>query len=136
MAEQSTLSIIKPDAVGNSDIGKIIARLEAGGLRIVQARMVYMDRPQAESFYAEHGERPFFASLVEFMTSGPSLIMALAGEDAIARNRQLMGATDPAKADPGTIRADFAENVERNAIHGSDSPEAARREIGFFFPDS
>ena len=136
MAEQSTLSIVKPDAVGKSNIGKIVARLEDGGLRVVQARMVAIDRRQAEQFYAEHVDRPFFASLLEFMTSGPSLVMVLAGADAIARNRQLMGATDPAKADPGTIRADFAESVERNAIHGSDSPEAARREIGFFFPDS
>ncbi|MCY4325800.1 MAG: nucleoside-diphosphate kinase [Betaproteobacteria bacterium] len=136
MAEQKTLSIVKPDAVGKSNIGKILARLEEGGLRIVQARLVYMDRPMAEKFYAEHAERPFFASLIEFMTSGPSMIMVLSGEDAIAHNRQLMGATDPAKADPGTIRADFAESIERNAVHGSDSPEAAEREIGFFFPAS
>ena len=136
MAEQRTLSIIKPDAVGKSNIGRIAARLEEGGLRIVQARMVYMDRQQAEGFYAEHSERPFFASLIDFMTSGPSLIMVLAGADAIARNRQLMGATDPARAEPGTIRAEFAESIERNAIHGSDSPPAAQREIGFFFPDA
>ena len=135
MAEQHTLSIVKPDAVGNSNIGKIIARLEAGGLRVVQARMVRMDRQLAEEFYAEHAQRPFFDSLIEFMTSGASLIMVLAGEDAIERNRKLMGATDPAQAEPATIRADFAESIERNAVHGSDSQQAAQREISFFFPD-
>jgi len=134
MALERTLSIIKPDAVKKNVIGKILARFEAAGLRIVAARMLHMSREQAEGFYAVHRQRPFFRDLVEFMTSGPVLIQVLEGENAIAKNRQLMGATDPKKAERGTIRADFAESIDANAVHGSDSPDTARMEVGYFFP--
>jgi nucleoside-diphosphate kinase len=134
MALERTLSIIKPDAVGKNLIGQILARFEAAGLRIVAARMMHLSRAQAEGFYAVHRERAFFAPLVEFMSSGPVLVQVLEGEDAIARNRDLMGATDPRRAARGTIRADFAETIEANAVHGSDAPETARFEIGYFFP--
>ncbi|MGI9305707.1 MAG: nucleoside-diphosphate kinase [Gammaproteobacteria bacterium] len=134
MTEQ-TLSIIKPDAVRKNKIGAITARLEDAGLRVVAARMLLLSRARAEEFYDMHRERPFFGSLTGFMASGPVLAQVLEGENAIAKNREIMGATDPAQAAPGTIRADFAENVETNAVHGSDSPEAARREIAFFFPE-
>ena len=133
MSLERTLSIIKPDAVGTNRIGEIIARLEAAGLQVVAARMLHLDRAQAQGFYAVHKERPFYSDLVEFMTSGPVLVQVLAGEDAIARNREVMGATNPAEAAPGTIRADFAAGIERNAVHGSDGPDTARTEIDFFF---
>ena len=135
MALERTLSIIKPDAVKKNVIGQILARFEAAGLRIVAARMVHLSRAQAEGFYAVHRSRPFFRDLVEFMTSGPVLVQVLEGEDAIARNRELMGATDPKKAAPGTIRADFADSIDANAVHGSDGPDTAPKEIAFFFPD-
>jgi nucleoside-diphosphate kinase len=135
MAEQQTLSIIKPNAVAKNAIGAICSRFEAAGLRIVAARMLQMSLEQASAFYAEHQGKPFFDELVGFMTSGPVLVMALEGEDAIAKNRELMGATNPEKAEPGTIRADFADSFTENAVHGSDAPETAEREIGFFFPD-
>ena len=136
MAIERTLSIIKPDAVAKNIIGKIYTRFEEAGLRIVAAKMLHLSREQAESFYAVHKERPFFNDLVAFMTSGPVMVQVLEGENAIARNRELMGATNPAEAAPGTIRADFADNVEENAVHGSDSAETARAEIEFFFrPD-
>ena len=134
MAVEQTLSIIKPDAVQKNVIGKIIARFEAAGLRIVAARMMHLSRAEAEGFYAVHRSRPFFRDLVEFMTSGPVLVQVLEGEDAIAKNRELMGATDPKKAAKGTIRADFADSIDANAVHGSDSPETARKEIAYFFP--
>jgi nucleoside-diphosphate kinase len=133
MAIERTLSIIKPDAVAKNAIGAIIARLEQGGLRVVAARMKHLTREQAEGFYAVHRERPFYQDLVNFMTSGPVLIQVLEGENAIARNRELMGATNPKNAAPGTIRADFATNVEENAVHGSDSTETAAVEIAYFF---
>lgn len=135
MAVERTLSIVKPDAVAKNKIGAIYERLEAGGLRIVAAKMLHLTRAQAEGFYAVHRERPFFADLVSFMISGPIMVQVLEGENAIARNRELMGATNPADADPGTIRADFATSVEENAVHGSDAPETARQEIEFFFPE-
>jgi nucleoside-diphosphate kinase len=134
MAVEQTLSIIKPDAVEKNVIGKILARFEAAGLRIVAARMMHLSRDEAEGFYAVHRERPFFRPLVEFMISGPVLVQVLEGENAIARNRELMGATDPRKADRGTIRADFATSIDANAVHGSDAPETARTEIAYFFP--
>lgn len=133
MALERTLSIIKPDAVASNSIGAILSRFEEAGLRVVAARMLHLDRRQAEGFYAVHRERPFFADLVEFMTSGPVLVQVLEGEDAIARNREVMGATDPKKAEKGTIRADFASNIEENAVHGSDAPETAAEEIAYFF---
>jgi nucleoside-diphosphate kinase len=133
MAIERTLSIIKPDAVAKNAIGAIIARFEQGGLRVVAARMEHLTQEQAEGFYAVHRERPFYQDLVRFMTSGPVLIQVLEGEDAIARNRELMGATNPKNADPGTVRADFATNVEENAVHGSDAPETAAVEIAYFF---
>lgn len=133
MAVERTLSIIKPDAVANNRIGQICARFEAAGLRIVAARMERLSRERAEGFYAVHRERPFFRSLVAFMCSGPVMIQVLEGEGAVARNRELMGATDPAKAAPGTLRADFAESIERNAVHGSDSAENAATEVAYFF---
>ncbi len=133
MALQRTLSIIKPDAVAGNHIGDICARLEGGGLRIVAAKMLRLSQERAAGFYAEHQGKPFFASLCAYMTSGPILVQVLEGEDAIAGNRQLMGATDPAKADPGTIRADFAQSLDANAVHGSDSPASAAREIAYFF---
>jgi nucleoside-diphosphate kinase len=134
MAIERTLSIIKPDAVAKNAIGRILSRFEAGGLRIVAARMMHLSRAEAQAFYAVHRERPFFKDLVEFMVSGPVLVQVLEGEDAIAKNRELMGATDPKKAAPGTIRADFAESIDANAVHGSDGPETARTEVAFFFP--
>jgi nucleoside-diphosphate kinase len=134
MALERTLSIIKPDAVKKNVIGKILARFEAAGLRIVAARMMHLSREQAEGFYAVHRQRPFFRDLVQFMTSGPVLIQVLEGENAIAKNRELMGATDPKKAERGTIRADFAESIDANAVHGSDSPDTARMEVAYFFP--
>ena len=134
MALERTLSIIKPDAVKKNVIGRIVARFEAAGLRIVAARMLHLSREQAEGFYAVHRQRPFFRDLVQFMTSGPVLIQVLEGENAIAKNRELMGATDPKKAERGTIRADFAESIDANAVHGSDSPDTARMEVAYFFP--
>jgi nucleoside-diphosphate kinase len=133
MAQERTLSIIKPDAVAKNAIGAILGRFEAAGLRVVAAKMKHLSRKEAEGFYAVHRERPFFAALVEFMTSGPVMIQVLEGEDAIAKNRELMGATDPKKAAPGTIRADFAESIDANAVHGSDGPDTAREEIAYFF---
>jgi nucleoside-diphosphate kinase len=130
---QRTLSIIKPDAVSKNLIGEIYTRFERAGLRIVAARMKHLGRDEAEGFYAVHRERPFFDDLVEFMTSGPVMIQVLEGEDAIARNRELMGATDPRQAAPGTIRADFASSIDANAVHGSDAEETAKEEIAFFF---
>ncbi len=134
MALERTLSIIKPDAVKKNVIGQILARFEAAGLRIVAARMMHLSRAEAEGFYAVYRDRPFFRDLVEFMTSGPVLVQVLEGEDAIAKNRELMGATDPKKAAKGTIRADFADSIDANAVHGSDGPETACKEIAFFFP--
>lgn len=130
---QRTLSIIKPDAVAKNVIGEIYTRFERAGLKVVAARMVHLSREQAEGFYAVHRERPFFKDLVEFMTSGPVMIQALEGEDAIARNRELMGATDPRQAAPGTIRADFATSIDANAVHGSDGEDTAAQEIRYFF---
>jgi nucleoside-diphosphate kinase len=134
MAVERTLSIIKPDAVAKNVIGQIYARFEQAGLRIVAARMMHLSRQQAEGFYAVHKERPFFGDLVAFMISGPVMIQALEGEGAIAKNRDLMGATDPKKATKGTIRADFADSIDANAVHGSDSPQTAAVEIAYFFP--
>ena len=134
MAAERTLSIIKPDAVKKNAIGQIIARFEKAGLRVVAARMMLLSRAEAEGFYAVHRERPFFKDLVDFMTSGPVLVQVLEGKDAIAKNRELMGATDPKKAAKGTIRADFAESIDANAVHGSDGPDTARTEIAYFFP--
>jgi nucleoside-diphosphate kinase len=130
---ERTLSIIKPDAVAKNVIGEIYSRFEKAGLKIVEARMQHLSREQAEGFYAVHKGRPFFNDLVEFMTSGPVMIQALEGEDAIAMNRQLMGATNPAEADAGTIRADFAKSIDANAVHGSDGPDTAKTEIAYFF---
>ena len=134
MAIQRTLSIIKPDAVAKNVIGKIYSRFETNGLRIVAAQMRQLSRTEAEGFYAVHRERPFFKALVDFMISGPVMIQVLEGENAIAKNRELMGATDPKKAEKGTIRADFAESIDANAVHGSDAPETAAVEIAYFFP--
>jgi nucleoside-diphosphate kinase len=133
MAIERTFSIIKPDAVAKNIIGEIYSRFEKSGLRIIAARMLHLTREQAEGFYAVHRERPFYRDLVEFMTSGPVMVQVLEGEDAISRNRELMGATNPQEAAPGTIRADFAETVDENAVHGSDAAETARQEIDFFF---
>lgn len=133
MAVERTLSIIKPDAVARNAIGEILARFERSGLRVVAARMVQMSTEQAESFYAVHRERPFFHDLVGFMTSGPVLVQVLEGEDAIRKNREIMGETNPKEAAAGTLRHDFAESIDANAVHGSDSPETAEREIDFFF---
>ena len=134
MAIQRTLSIIKPDAVAKNVIGQIIARFEGAGLKVVAGRLVHLSAAEAGQFYAVHKERPFFKDLVEFMASGPVFVQVLEGEDAIAKNRELMGATDPKKAAPGTIRADFAESIDANAVHGSDAPETAAVEVAFFFP--
>jgi len=134
MALERTLSIIKPDAVKKNAIGRILARFEQAGLRVVAARMKHLSRAEAEGFYAVHRERPFFRDLVDFMTSGPVLVQVLEGPEAIARNRELMGATDPKKAAKGTIRADFADSIDANAVHGSDAPDTARVEIAYFFP--
>jgi nucleoside-diphosphate kinase len=136
MAIQRTFSIIKPDATARNITGKILDKLESGGLRVVAQKRISMTREQAEGFYAEHSERPFFGSLCDFMTSGPVVVQVLEGEDAIARNREVMGATDPAEAADGTIRKDLGESKERNSAHGSDSPDSAAREIAFFFDDS
>jgi nucleoside-diphosphate kinase len=133
MAVERSLSIIKPDAVAKNVIGQIYARFEEAGLRIVAARMLHLDRAKAEAFYAVHRERPFFGELVEFMISGPILVQVLEGENAIDKNREVMGATNPKDAAPGTIRADFAREVTENAVHGSDAPETAAQEIAFFF---
>nr|WP_299240650.1 nucleoside-diphosphate kinase [uncultured Halomonas sp.] len=133
MAVQRTLSIIKPDAVAKNVIGEIYSRFEKAGLKIVAAKMQHLSKAQAEGFYAEHKERGFFNDLVSFMTSGPVMIQVLEGDDAIAKNRDLMGATNPKEAAPGTIRADFAESIDANAAHGSDSPESAEREVTYFF---
>ena len=135
MAIERTLSIIKPDATRRNLTGKINARLEEAGLRIIAQRRMRLASAQAEAFYAVHRERPFYADLCTFMISGPVVVQVLEGEDAIARNREVMGATNPAQAAKGTIRADFAESIEANSVHGSDSPETARREIGFFFSE-
>ena len=136
MAVECTLSIIKPDAVAKNAIGQIYARFEAAGLRIIAARMMWLSQREAEGFYAVHRERPFFKDLVKFMTSGPVIVQVLQGEAAIAKNRELMGATDPKQAAKGTIRADFASSIDANAVHGSDGADTARAEIAFFFPTS
>lgn len=136
MAIERTLSIIKPDAVAKNVMGKIYSRFETNGLKIVAAKMARLSRTEAEGFYAVHKGRPFFNDLVAFMTSGPVMIQVLEGENAIAKNRELMGATDPKKAEPGTIRADFAQSIDANAVHGSDGPETATTEIAYFFPSS
>ncbi|MBM95231.1 MAG: nucleoside-diphosphate kinase [Oceanospirillaceae bacterium] len=135
MAVERTLSIVKPDAVGKNVIGEILARFEKAGLQIVAAKMVRLTEEQAGGFYAEHKERPFYNDLVAFMTSGPVVVQVLEGENAIALNRELMGATNPQEAAEGTIRADFAKSVDANAVHGSDSPASAEREVAFFFAD-
>jgi nucleoside-diphosphate kinase len=135
MAIERTLSIIKPDAVAKNLIGEIYSRFEKNGLRIIAARMMQLSKAQAEGFYAVHRERPFYRHLVEFMTSGPVIVQVLEGEDAINKNRELMGATNPKDAAPGTIRADFATTVDENAVHGSDGPDTAKQEIAFFFGD-
>ena len=134
MTPERTLSIIKPDAVKKNVIGQILARFERAGLRVVAARMMHLSRAEAEGFYAVHRQRPFFRDLVEFMTSGPVLVQVLEGDNAIAKNRELMGATDPKKAGKGTIRADFADSIDANAVHGSDAPDTARIEVAYFFP--
>lgn len=134
MAIERTLSIIKPDAVAKNVIGQIYSRFENAGLKVIAARMAQLSQAEAEGFYAVHKDRPFFRDLVAFMISGPVMVQVLEGENAIAKNRELMGATDPKKADKGTIRADFAESIDANAVHGSDAPETAAVEIAYFFP--
>jgi len=136
MAVERTLSIIKPDAVAKNAIGEIYNRFEKAGLKVIAAKMVRLSRSDAEGFYAVHRERPFFTPLVEFMISGPVMVQVLEGENAIQKNRDLMGATDPRKAAPGTIRADFAQSIDANAVHGSDAPDTAAVEIAYFFPAS
>lgn len=135
MAVERTLSIIKPDAVAKNVIGKIYSRFETNGLKIVASKMMHMDEDKAGGFYAEHKERPFFGDLVAFMTSGPVIVQVLEGEGAVAKNRELMGATNPAEAAEGTIRADFAQSIDANAVHGSDSTESAAREVAYFFAE-
>lgn len=135
MAQEQTLSIIKPDGVEKNLIGEILSRFEKSGLEIVAARMLHLTKEQAESFYAVHKERPFFADLVSYMTSGPVMVQVLQGQSAIDTNRKIMGATNPADAAPGTIRADFATSIEKNVVHGSDGPDTAAQEIDFFFGD-
>ena len=135
MALERTLSIIKPDAVAKNLIGAIYNRFESAGLRIVASKMMHLSKEQAEGFYAEHSERPFFGALVEFMTSGPIVVQVLEGEEAILKNREIMGATNPADALAGTLRADYAETIDENAVHGSDGAETAAREIAYFFSD-
>ena len=135
MAVERTLSIIKPDAVAKNVIGKIYSRFETNGLKIVAVKMMWLSRTEAEGFYAVHRGRPFFDDLVKFMSSGPVMVQALEGENAIAKNRELMGATDPKRADAGTIRADFAQSIDANAVHGSDGPDTARTEVAYFFPE-
>lgn len=134
MSTERTLSIIKPDAVAKNVIGQIYSRFENAGLKVAAARMVHLSRAEAEGFYAVHRERPFFKDLVDFMISGPVMVQVLEGENAIQKNRDLMGATDPKKADKGTIRADFADSIDANAVHGSDGPDTAKVEIAYFFP--
>ena len=136
MAVERTLSIIKPDAVAKNVIGKIYSRFESNGLKVVAARMTWLSRSEAEGFYAVHRERPFFKDLCAYMTSGPVMVQVLEGENAVARNRDIMGATDPKKAAPGTIRADLADSIEANVVHGSDSLENAAREVAFFFSET
>lgn len=136
MTTERTLSIIKPDAVGSNNIGEILSRFEKSGLKIVAAKMLFLSPEQAKAFYKVHAHRPFFGELVSFMTTGPIFICVLEGEHAIAKNRELMGATNPKEAAPGTIRADFAKTIDKNAVHGSDSPETAKQEIAFFFKPS
>ncbi len=136
MAIERTFSIIKPDAVAKNAIGAIVARFEAAGLKVIASRMAHLSRQEAEGFYAVHKARPFFKDLVDFMVSGPVVLQVLEGEGAILKNRDLMGATDPKKAAPGTIRADFAQSIDANAVHGSDAPETAAQEIAYFFPQS
>lgn len=133
MTVEKTLSIIKPDAVAKNAVGEIISRFEKAGLRVAAAKMVRLSKAQAEQFYAVHKERPFFGGLVAFISSGPVLVQVLEGENAIAKNREVMGATNPKDAAPGTVRADFAESIDHNAVHGSDAPETAKQEISFFF---
>ncbi|MEO0444106.1 MAG: nucleoside-diphosphate kinase [Pseudomonadota bacterium] len=133
MTVERTLSIIKPDAVGKNVIGEIIARFEQSGLHVVAAKMLHLSKQQAEGFYAEHDGRPFFPALVDFMTSGPVVVQVLEGENAVAKNRELMGATNPQEAEAGTIRADFANSIDANAVHGSDSTDSAAREVSYFF---
>ena len=135
MATERTLSIVKPSAVADNNIGGILNKFESAGLTIVAARMMQLSREQAEGFYAVHSERPFFGELVEFMMSGPILVQVLEGENAIKRNREIMGATNPAEAEPGTIRAEFGKDISENAVHGSDAPDTAATEIAFFFKD-
>ena len=135
MVMERTLSIIKPDAVEKNVIGEIYSRFESNGLKIIAARLVRLSRADAEGFYDVHRDRPFFNELVEFMISGPAMVQVLEGEDAIKKNRELMGATDPKKADKGTIRADYAESIQANAVHGSDAPETAAVEIAYYFPE-
>jgi nucleoside-diphosphate kinase len=134
MAIERTLSIIKPDAVAKNVIGEIYSRFEKAGLKVIAARMMHLSRAEAEAFYGVHRERPFFKDLVDFMISGPVMVQVLEGENAILKNRDLMGATDPKKAASGTIRADFADSIDANAVHGSDAPETAKQEVAFFFP--
>ena len=136
MAVERTISIIKPDAVAKNVIGEIYARFEKGGLKIIAAKMMHLSKEQAGAFYAVHKERPFYNDLVAFMTSGPVMVQVLEGENAIAKNREIMGATNPKDAAPGTIRADFAKTVDENAVHGSDGPDTAKAEIAFFFKDT
>ena len=135
MGTERTLSIVKPDGVRKGFVGEVVRRFEAAGIRIVAMRMLHLTKREAEGFYAVHRERPFFGSLTDFMSSGPIVAMVLSGEDVIARNRKIMGATDPKKADKGTIRADLADSVEQNIVHGSDAPETAATEIRYFFSD-
>lgn len=136
MAIERTLSIVKPDAVGKNVIGEIYARFEKAGLKIVASKMIHMDDEKAGGFYAEHKERPFYADLVAFMTSGPVMVQVLEGEGAVLKNREIMGATNPQEAEEGTIRADFAQSIDANAVHGSDAVESAAREVAYFFDDS
>lgn len=136
MTKERTLSIIKPDATSKNHIGDILSRFEKAGLKIIGAKMLHLSREQAEGFYAVHRERPFFKDLVDFMISGPVVVSVLEGENAIDKNRDLMGATNPAEAAPGTIRADFAETIDANAVHGSDGPDTAKTEVSFFFQDN
>ncbi len=136
MALERTFSILKPDATRRNITGKVIAKFEEGGLRVVASKRIHMSEEQAGGFYAVHKERPFFGELVEFMTSGPVIVQVLEGENAIARNREIMGATNPAEADAGTIRAEFAESIGENTVHGSDAPETAKEEIAYFFSDN
>ena len=136
MTTQRTLSIIKPDATSKNIIGKIIDRFEENGLKVIAGKLIHMDQTQAAGFYAEHEERPFFPNLVEYMTSAPVFVQVLEGDNAVLKNRELMGATNPSEAEPGTIRADFAETIDANAVHGSDSTDSAAREISYFFDDN